>query len=168
MLVIAGFYFTIKTKFVQLRLIGEMVRLLGDGMVDSSKGDKGVSAFGAFALRTASRVGTGNLAGVSLAISIGGPEAVFWMWLIAIIGSASAFVEPNKAVNNWFPIRERARAVGMNQAGGPLGGAIAGPVVDFMAIYWGWEYAFIVLAVIGLLWTIAWNRMFTDDPSSHP
>ncbi|MEW9670452.1 alanine/glycine:cation symporter family protein [Ammoniphilus sp. 3BR4] len=97
LLIILGLYFTVKTKFVQLRYLGEMIRLLGDGVGDSVNGEKGVSAFGAFALSTASRVGTGNLAGVSLAISIGGPGAVFWMWLIALIGSASAFVEATLA-----------------------------------------------------------------------
>ncbi|GBF12121.1 sodium:alanine symporter family protein [Tepidibacillus sp. HK-1] len=89
-----GLYFTIKTKFVQFRMIGEMFRLLGEGVghtVDKEK--KSVSSFQAFAMSTASRVGTGNLAGVALAISLGGPGAVFWMWLIALIGSASAFVE---------------------------------------------------------------------------
>lgn len=97
LLIMVGLYFTVKTKFVQVRYLKEMVRLLGDGVGDSLQGEKGVSAFGAFALSTASRVGTGNLAGVSLAISIGGPGAVFWMWLIALIGSASAFIEATLA-----------------------------------------------------------------------
>ncbi|WP_134699401.1 sodium:alanine symporter family protein [Ammoniphilus sp. YIM 78166] len=97
MLIIVGLYFTYKTKFIQIRQLGEMIRLLREGVGESVNGGKGVSAFGAFALSTASRVGTGNLAGVSLAISIGGPGAVFWMWLIALIGSASAFVEATLA-----------------------------------------------------------------------
>jgi AGCS family alanine or glycine:cation symporter len=92
-----GIYFTIKTKFVQFRMFGEMVRLLGDGVEDTAKGKEGISSFGAFCISTASRVGTGNLAGVALAISTGGPGAVFWMWLIALIGSASAFVEATLA-----------------------------------------------------------------------
>lgn len=97
LLIMVGIYFTVKTKCVQLRYIGEMIRLLKDGVGDSANGEKGVSAFGAFALSTATRVGTGNLAGVSLAIAIGGPGAIFWMWLIALIGSASAFVEATLA-----------------------------------------------------------------------
>lgn len=97
LLIMVGIYFTVKTKFVQLRFIGEMVRLLGQGAEESANGEKGISAFGAFALSTATRVGTGNLAGVSLAIALGGPGAVFWMWLIALIGSASAFVEATLA-----------------------------------------------------------------------
>ncbi|KKI89138.1 sodium:alanine symporter [Bacillus sp. SA1-12] len=94
LLIGAGLYFTIRTKFVQFRLIGEMFRLLGEG----AKADKkGVSSFQAFCISTASRVGTGNLAGVAIAITLGGPGAVFWMWLIALIGSASAFIESTLA-----------------------------------------------------------------------
>ncbi|MEW9673063.1 MFS transporter [Ammoniphilus sp. 3BR4] len=84
------------------------------------------------------------------------------------IGEGPIGSTANKTVNNWFPVKERARAVGINQAGGPLGGALAGPVVGFMAIYLGWEYAFLVLAVIGIMWMIAWNQMFVDDPVKHP
>lgn len=89
-----GLYFTFRTKFVQFRMIGEMFRLLGEGAKDDKKG---VSSFQAFCISTASRVGTGNLAGVAIAITTGGPGAVFWMWLIALIGSASAFVESTLA-----------------------------------------------------------------------
>ncbi|AEF95506.1 amino acid carrier protein [Desulfotomaculum nigrificans CO-1-SRB] len=92
-----GVYFTFKTKFVQFRLMGEMFRLLGDGVGASAKDQKAVSSFGAFCISTASRVGTGNLAGVAIAIATGGPGAVFWMWLIALIGSATAFVEATLA-----------------------------------------------------------------------
>ncbi|MDN4523872.1 alanine/glycine:cation symporter family protein [Fictibacillus fluitans] len=96
MLVGLGLYFTIRSGFVQFRMIKEMFRLLGEGAKQS--GDKkGVSSFQAFCISTASRVGTGNLAGVAIAITTGGPGAVFWMWLIALIGSASAFVESTLA-----------------------------------------------------------------------
>lgn len=88
-----GIYFTVRTRFVQFRFIGDAVRLLGAGTVSGT----GVSSFGAFAVGTAARVGTGNLAGVALAIAVGGPGAVFWMWAIALIGSASAFVESTLA-----------------------------------------------------------------------
>jgi amino acid carrier protein len=98
LLIILGLYFTFRTKFVQFRLIGEMIRLLGEGATDSDKHKKkGVTSFQAFCISTASRVGTGNLAGVALALSTGGPGAVFWMCLIALIGSASAFVESTLA-----------------------------------------------------------------------
>lgn len=96
MLISLGIYFTVKTNFVQFRFFGEMFRLLGDGV----KGDKkegSVSSFQAFCISTASRVGTGNIAGIAMAVVAGGPGSVFWMWLIALIGSASSFVESTLA-----------------------------------------------------------------------
>ena len=106
-LVGCGLWFTWKTRFVQFRMVGEMLRLLTDSAVDTvesqvkEKGDaekrKHISSFQAFAVSVATRVGTGNLAGVASAIAIGGPGAVFWMWVIALIGSATAFVESTLA-----------------------------------------------------------------------
>ena len=93
LLIVAGLYFTIRSRFVQFRFIKEMFRLLGEGM---GKKD-GISSFQAFCISTASRVGVGNIAGVAMAVAIGGPGAVFWMWLIALIGSASAFIEATLA-----------------------------------------------------------------------
>ena len=106
-LVGCGLWFTIKTHFVQFRMVGEMFRLLTDSAVNTveeqvkeqKRGEtsKHISSFQAFAVSVATRVGTGNLAGVASAIAIGGPGAVFWMWLIALIGSATAFVESTLA-----------------------------------------------------------------------
>ena len=106
-LVGCGVWFTIKTRFVQFRMVGEMFRLLTDSAVstveeqvkEQQRGEtsKHISSFQAFAVSVATRVGTGNLAGVASAIAIGGPGAVFWMWLIALIGSATAFVESTLA-----------------------------------------------------------------------
>lgn len=96
MLIVLGIYFTFRTNFVQFRFFGEMFRLLGDG----AKGEKkegAVSSFQAFCISTASRVGTGNIAGIAMAVVAGGPGSVFWMWLIALIGSASSFVESTLA-----------------------------------------------------------------------
>ncbi len=95
-LVGCGLYFTIRTKFVQFRLLGDMFRLLGESAFGGKKG-KHINSLQAFAVSIATRVGTGNLAGVATAIVLGGPGAVFWMWLIAIIGSATAFVESTLA-----------------------------------------------------------------------
>ncbi|MCT4660537.1 MAG: alanine:cation symporter family protein [Tissierellales bacterium] len=95
MLITLGLYFTIRTGGVQFRMLPEMIRLLTEGA--SSKGKKGVSSVQAFCISTASRVGTGNLAGVALAIAAGGPGAVFWMWVIALIGAGSSFVESTLA-----------------------------------------------------------------------
>ena len=96
MLITLGIYFTISTRFVQFRFFKEMFRLLGDG----AKGEKkqgSISSFQAFCISTASRVGTGNIAGIAMAVVAGGPGSVFWMWLIALIGSASSFVESTLA-----------------------------------------------------------------------
>lgn len=88
-----GVYFTFATKFVQFRLFKEMFRVI----TEKKDGTDGISPFQAFTISTASRVGTGNLTGVALAISIGGPGAVFWMWMVAIIGMATAFIESTLA-----------------------------------------------------------------------
>lgn len=94
MLIVIGLYFSFKTKFVQFTNIKEMFRLLGD----SGGNDKhSISSFQAFCISTASRVGTGNLAGIATALAIGGPGAIFWMWLIALIGAASSFIESTLA-----------------------------------------------------------------------
>lgn len=92
-LVAAGLYFTIRTKLMQVRLFPECLRVIREQ--PSTKG--GVSSFQALMVSTASRVGTGNIIGVSTAICLGGPGAVFWMWVIAFLGGASAFVESTLA-----------------------------------------------------------------------
>ena len=113
-----GIWFTVRTRFVQFRMVGEMLRLLTDSAIDtvdqqvsdtikgasgsgdrqrSHKPQRHISSFQAFAVSVATRVGTGNLAGVATAIAIGGPGAVFWMWVIALVGSATAFVESTLA-----------------------------------------------------------------------
>ncbi len=89
-------WFTIRSRGVQFRMFREMVRLLGESAAPS-RSEKHVSSFQAFAVSVATRVGTGNLAGVATAIAVGGPGAVFWMWLIALLGSATAFVESTLA-----------------------------------------------------------------------
>ena len=96
-LIALGIYFSIKTKFVQFRYFKDMFRLLGDGMGKDAKKDWKFSSFQAFCISTASRVGTGNIAGISIAIVGGGPGAIFWMWIVALIGSASSFVESTLA-----------------------------------------------------------------------
>jgi alanine or glycine:cation symporter, AGCS family len=88
-----GLYFSIRTRFLQLRHIKEMWRLLFDG--ESS--DSGVSSFQALAMSLAGRVGTGNIAGVATAIAFGGPGALFWMWTVAFFGASTAFIEATLA-----------------------------------------------------------------------
>ena len=104
-MIVCGLWFTWRTRFMQFRMIGEMFRLLTDAAVDTAgtkkqeedKTKKNISSFQAFIVSVATRVGTGNLAGVASAIAIGGPGAIFWMWVIALIGSATAFVESTLA-----------------------------------------------------------------------
>lgn len=94
LLLAVGFYFTLRTKFVQFRMLGESIRLV----TEKNNGDKNsVSAFQALMVSTASRVGTGNIVGVANAIAIGGYGSVFWMWVIALVGAASAFIESTLA-----------------------------------------------------------------------
>ncbi len=92
LLVLGGIYFTVRTRFAQIRLLGQQFRAV------TEKSDKnGVSSFQALMVSTASRVGTGNIIGVATALCVGGFGSVFWMWVIAIIGAASAFVESTLA-----------------------------------------------------------------------
>ena len=91
-LIVAGLFFTIRTKFVQIRLFPEGIRVLME-----KSHDGGISSFQALMIATASRVGTGNIAGIATAIVAGGPGAVFWMWIMAIVGAASAFIESTLA-----------------------------------------------------------------------
>ena len=96
-LILCGLYFTIRSRFVQFTMLGDMFRQLVDSSSTHSGKKKHISSFQAFAVSMATRVGTGNLAGVATAIAVGGPGAVFWMWLIALFGSATAFVEATLA-----------------------------------------------------------------------
>lgn len=96
LLVGAGIYFSVRTKFVQVRLIGDAIKTLKD-KEERNENKKEVSSFQALMISTASRVGTGNIAGIATAIVAGGPGAVFWMWVMALLGGASAFVESTLA-----------------------------------------------------------------------
>ena len=93
LLVSAGLYFTLRTKFVQFRMFRESLRVVGERPEEAGS----VSSFQALMVSTASRVGTGNIVGVSIAICVGGYGSVFWMWLIAIIGGATALIESTLA-----------------------------------------------------------------------
>lgn len=132
-----------------------------------------------------------NIVGGYLADRLG-PKRVFtwamvgWSFACAMTAAATGFMSllvirtafgvgegpisatANRTVANWFPTVERARAVGFNQAGGPLGGALAGPVVGFMAIEFGWRPAFIVVGALGLIWVLAWHRFASDHPRGNP
>lgn len=97
LLVGVGVYFTVRTRGVQIRLLKDGLRCMLEKAPEDENGNKKVSSFQALMISTASRVGTGNIAGIATAIAAGGPGAVFWMWLMAVIGGASAFVESTLA-----------------------------------------------------------------------
>ncbi|RAV33808.1 alanine/glycine:cation symporter family protein [Corynebacterium heidelbergense] len=92
----AGLYFGIRTLLVQIRYVPDMFRSITERPPKDSHKDE-ISPFKAFSISAASRVGTGNVAGVAIAISLGGPGAVFWMWVVAVVGGATAFVEATLA-----------------------------------------------------------------------
>jgi AGCS family alanine or glycine:cation symporter len=97
-LIVGGLYFTLRSGLVQFRLFGEQIRVVGEKPSRSEEsGKKKVSSFQALMVSTASRVGTGNIIGVSTALCLGGFGSVFWMWVIAIIGAATAFAESTLA-----------------------------------------------------------------------
>lgn len=96
LLVGADIYFTIRTRFVQVRLLKNSIQVIGE-KADAKDGEKQVSSFQALMISTASRVGTGNIAGIATAIATGGPGAAFWMWIMALLGGSSAFVESTLA-----------------------------------------------------------------------
>ena len=109
-LLAAGLYFTIRTGLIQFRLFGESIRV-----VKEKPKEKGsISSFGALMVSTASRVGTGNIVGVSTAICLGGFGAVFWMWVVALVGGASAFIESALA-----QVYKKARWLTAAAYGGP-------------------------------------------------
>ena len=96
LLVGAGFYFTVRTRGVQVRYFLDMFKMVAGSAGTKTEGNM-ISPFQAFCVSTASRVGVGNIAGIAIAIVAGGPGAIFWMWFIAIIGSATGFVESTLA-----------------------------------------------------------------------
>ena len=110
MLLGCAIWFSIRTRFVQFRMIREMIVLLSESAGKGKQGEKHVSSFQAFAISIASRVGTGNLAGVATAIAIGGPGAIFWMWVIALLGASSAFIE--STLGQLYKIRGKDSFIG--------------------------------------------------------
>ncbi|MGU7770465.1 MFS transporter [Burkholderia sp. MR1-5-21] len=118
------------------------------------------------------RVLTVSMTGWSIACGLTAAVSGFWsMLLVRIVfgaGEGPNSATANKVVNTWFPVRERASAAGINQAGGPLGGALAGPIIGFLALSFGWRASFIVMAALGLAWALAWHRLAVETPARHP
>src|SRR4051812_7584385 len=84
------------------------------------------------------------------------------------IGEGPLSSTMNKVVNNWFPHREAASAVGYANCGTPLGGAIAGPIVGLLAVAFGWRVAFVAIGILGFIWLLFWMRLATETPREHP
>ena len=164
MLIGLGIWFTIRTKFVQIACLGEMFRLVGEGAGAKPRAGH-ISTFQAFCVTTASRVGVGNIAGIAIAVVAGGPGAVFWMWVIAMIGAATGFVESTLAQIYKVP------RVGGGFLGGPayyIKNALKSPF--FAAVF-----AVLISATYGLIFnsvqantisqsmlkTFAWNETYT-------
>lgn len=149
-----GIYFTVVTKFVQIRYFGEMIRVLFQKS-DAEKGE--ISSLQAFFIGAATRIGTGNVAGVAAAIAIGGPGAVFWMWIVAILGGASAFVESTLA--QIYKVKDK---VGFK--GGPAYYMEKQLKSKFMSVF----FAFMIILSFGLIFnavqsntiSVAFNNSF--------
>ena len=137
LLVFVGVYFTIRTRGVQLRLLKDGLKSLLEKAGEDEQGKKKVSSFQALMISTASRVGTGNIAGIATAIAAGGPGAVFWMWLMAVIGGASAFIESTLA--QIYKVKE-----GGEFRGGLLYGACAWQTFLRCSVFSSADYLFCI------------------------
>ena len=149
LLIGAGIYFGVRTAVVQLRHIPDMFRAITESPKGADKQEtEGISAFKAFTISAASRVGTGNVAGVALAISLGGPGAVFWMWMIALVGGATSFVESTLA--QLWKVRD-----GDTYRGGPA---------YYMTRGLGWRPLAVIFAVaISITYGFVYNAIQTNS-----
>ena len=146
----AGLYFSIRTRFVQVRRIGLMVRsLFAPKHTGDNGGKQGISSFQAFCVALSGRVGTGNIVGVATAIALGGPGAIFWMWIIAFVGASTAFIESTLAQKYKFHHESGYR-------GGPASYIEKGLKLPWLGVL------FSILCIIGyglLLTTVQANGM---------
>lgn len=162
LLVCAGLYFSIRTRFVQVRRFGHMAKLLffGDNYAKSTN-PKSFSSFQAFCVSLSGRVGTGNVVGVAMAIALGGPGAVFWMWVIAFLGASTAFMESTLAQLYKF-------SDGVGYRGGPsayiekgLGQKWLGVIFAFFTVL---GYGLLILMVQSNSIATAFDNSFSIPP----
>ena len=163
-----GIYFAIKTKFVQFRHLGEMIRLtFGGGRKKKEKADKekdpdAITPFQALCIACGGCIGTGNVAGVALAIVAGGPGAVFWMWLIALLGAGTSFIENTLA--QLFKCRDE----GGGFRGGPAYYMEKGLGKRWMGIIFAvcmiLSFGFALAALQANTIAQAWDAAFSIDP----
>ena len=150
-LIPTGLYFTIRTGVIQVRMLPEMFRTLVEPGGRDPEGNRNISPFRAFSISAASRVGTANIAGVALAISLGGPGAMFWMWLTAIVGGATAFAE--SALGQVYKMKD-----GPNFRGGP-----AYYIRHGMNMKWlGLVFAVIVAITYGIVFNTVQSNSIVD------
>ena len=150
-LIPTGLYFTIRTGVIQVRMLPEMFRTLVEPGGRDSEGNRNISPFRAFSISAASRVGTANIAGVALAISLGGPGAMFWMWVTAIVGGATAFAE--SALGQVYKMKD-----GPNFRGGP-----AYYIRHGMNMKWlGLIFAVIVAITYGIVFNTVQSNSIVD------
>lgn len=163
LLVGSGIIFTLRTKFVQIRLLKEMVRLIADDAGSKTEGHQ-ISSFQAFCVSTASRVGVGNIAGIAIAVVLGGPGAIFWMWVIAILGSATGFVESTLA-----QIYKVPRTDTKGYLGGPayyINNALKSPkAAVFFALLISVTYGLIFNSVQSNTISLSLQSAFNFDPT---
>ncbi|WP_203831900.1 alanine/glycine:cation symporter family protein [Catellatospora citrea] len=153
LLIGAGLYFTLRTRAVQFRLFPKMI----SEMRGSRSGeDTGVSSFQAFCVGLASRVGTGNIAGVAIALTLGGPGAIFWMWVVGLVGMATAFVEATLA--QVFKVR------------GPDGAFRGGPATYIQrglgSRTWGKVFAVLLILTFGIAFNMVQANTIADVVST--
>lgn len=140
----AGIWFSISTKFIQVREIKEMIRLLGEGVGTKTEGNR-ISSFQAFCVSSASRVGVGNIAGIAIAVVLGGPGAVFWMWFIAFLGASTGFVESTLAQIYKVPAKK--------------GGFHGGPAYYIKAGLRSPFFAFLFAVLISITYGLIYNSV---------
>lgn len=153
LLIGVGLYFTIRTKFVQIRLLPSMFKAIGGSRSDA---EGGISAFQAFCVGLASRVGTGNIAGVAIAITLGGPGAIFWMWIVAVVGMATAFVEATLA--QMYKVR--------NPDGSFRGGPAYYIQYGLGSRRWGIVFACLLIFAFGFAFNMVQANTITESFSS--
>ena len=150
-----GLYFTVRTGVVQLRLLPEMFRVIKEPAGHDADGNKNISPFRAFSISAASRVGTANIAGVALAISVGGPGALFWMWVTAIVGGATAFVE--STLGQLYKVKDGAAF-----RGGPAYYIARGLKSPWL----GSVFAVIVIVTYGIVFNTVQSNSIVDSLST--
>lgn len=146
LLIGAGLFFTFASKFVQFRFFGRSMKEMWAGRRRGERASQGITPFQAFVTGVASRVGVGNIAGVAIAISIGGPGAVFWMWMVALIGMSSAVVE--SSLGQLYKVKDEKTGL---FRGGPAYYITMGMKNKSVAKVWAILFALLLVSTYGFI-----------------